>query len=127
MAVICSSTDEVLAVANALEGQLTSTIMGSESEVTEHRQLVDVLREKAGRVIFNGVPTGVEVGYAMHHGGPYPSASSPKYTSVGTDAILRFVRPICLQNAPQAILPTELQDGNPLGIWRLVDGEMTRD
>jgi len=126
MAVVCQSEADILAVANALEGQLTATIMGTAEEVEDHQQLVDILREKAGRVIFNGVPTGVEVGYAMHHGGPYPSASSAKYTSVGTDAILRFVRPICLQNAPQSILPDELKDGNPLNIWRLVDGTMTK-
>ena len=127
MAVVCQSQEEMKSVAQHLEGQLTATMMGSDDEISVHNDIIDVLREKAGRVIFNGVPTGVEVGYAMHHGGPYPSASSSKYTSVGTDAILRFVRPICLQNAPQAILPDALKDNNPLAIWRMVDGDQTKD
>jgi NADP-dependent aldehyde dehydrogenase len=126
MAVVCESAEDVKAVAHHLEGQLTATMMGSDAEIESHADVVDILREKAGRVIFNGVPTGVEVGHAMHHGGPYPSASTSKYTSVGTDAILRFVRPICLQNAPQSILPDALKDDNPLQIWRMVDGTQTK-
>lgn len=127
LAVVCESREDMLAVAQHLEGQLTATMIGTDDEIEQHTAVVDVLREKAGRVIFNGVPTGVEVGYAMHHGGPYPSASTSKYTSVGTDAILRFVRPICLQSAPQSILPDALKDDNPLNIWRLVDGIQTKD
>ena len=126
MAVICDTTAEVNEVAACIEGQLTATIMGSDEEIESHNDLVDTLKEKVGRLVFNGVPTGVEVGHAMHHGGPYPSASSSKYTSVGTDAILRFVRPICLQSAPQSILPDALKDGNPLNIWRMVDGEQSK-
>lgn len=122
----CESKEDMLAVARCMEGQLTTTIMGSESALEAEDTLIDVIKEKAGRLVFNGVPTGVEVGYAMHHGGPYPSASSGMYTSVGTDAILRFVRPMCYQSAPQAILPPELKDDNPLGIWRKVDGQMTQ-
>jgi len=127
MAVICDTSEEMNRVAECIEGQLTATVMGTDDEITENKILVNILREKAGRVVFNGVPTGVEVGHAMHHGGPYPSASSSKYTSVGTDAIIRFVRPICLQNAPQAILPDALKDDNPLGIWRMVNGEQTKE
>lgn len=127
MAVVCDSAEEMRAVAQHLEGQLTATMMGTDDEIGSHTEVIEILREKAGRVIFNGVPTGVEVGHAMHHGGPYPSASSSKYTSVGTDAILRFVRPICLQNAPQSILPDALKDLNPLSIWRMVDGAQTKE
>ena len=127
LAVVCDSDDELKAVAQQLDGQLTSTMMGTNEEIVSHSDLIQILREKSGRVIFNGVPTGVEVGYAMHHGGPYPSASSSKYTSVGTDAILRFVRPICLQNAPQSILPDELKDSNPLNIWRMINSVQTKD
>lgn len=126
MIIECTSENEMIQVANSLQGQLSCTIMGSESSIKATSDLVDILREKAGRVLFNGVPTGVEVGYAMHHGGPYPSASSGMYTSVGTDAILRFVRPICFQNAPQTILPEELKDDNPLNIWRMVNGELSK-
>ncbi len=127
MAVVCDSVEEMKAVAQHIEGQLTATMMGTSEEIERHTEIIETLREKAGRVIFNGVPTGVEVGHAMHHGGPYPSASSSKYTSVGTDAILRFVRPICLQNAPQSILPDALKDHNPLKIWRMVDGAQTKE
>ena len=82
---------------------------------------------RAGRVLFGGFPTGVAVTHGMHHGGPYPAASSGAHTSVGMTAIRRFLRPVALQNAPQSVLPPELQDGNPLGIWRRVDGELSKD
>jgi alpha-ketoglutaric semialdehyde dehydrogenase len=87
---------------------------------------VSLLREKAGRLVFGGVPTGVEVSPAMHHGGPYPATTDPRFTSVGTAAILRFARPVCYQDFPSAWLPPELRDENPRGIWRLVDGSWTR-
>ena len=78
-------------------------------------------------MLFDGFPTGVAVTHGMHHGGPYPAASSGAHTSVGMTAVRRFLRPVAFQNAPQAVLPPELRDGNPLGIWRRVDGELTRD
>jgi NADP-dependent aldehyde dehydrogenase len=78
-------------------------------------------------VIYDGFPTGVAVTYGMHHGGPYPATSAPAHTSVGMTAIRRWLRPVAWQNAPAAVLPPELQDGNPLGIWRRVDGELTRE
>ena len=81
-----------------------------------------MLRRKAGRLVFNGFPTGVEVCHAMHHGGPYPATTDPRETSVGSAAILRFARPVCYQDFPQAALPEELRDENPRGIWRMVDG-----
>ena len=87
--------------------------------------LAEVLAARAGRVLFDGFPTGVAVTHGMHHGGPYPAASSGAHTSVGMTAVRRFLRPVAFQNAPQAVLPPELRDGNPLGIWRRVDGELT--
>jgi NADP-dependent aldehyde dehydrogenase len=82
---------------------------------------------RAGRLIYDGFPTGVAVTYGMHHGGPYPATSAAAHTSVGMTAIARWLRPVAWQNAPAAVLPPELQDANPLGIWRRVDGELTRD
>jgi len=89
--------------------------------------LIAILEHKVGRLIFNGFPTGVEVGHAMVHGGPYPATSDGHFTSVGSQAIFRFCRPVCYQGFPQAALPDELKDANPLRIWRMVDGEMTRE
>jgi NADP-dependent aldehyde dehydrogenase len=86
-----------------------------------------VLSTKAGRLIFNGYPTGVEVGYAMHHGGPYPATTDAKFTSVGAAAIYRFARPVCYQDFPEAVLRPELVNGNPHRIWRTVNGRFTRD
>ena len=85
--------------------------------------MIQILEQKAGRLIFNGFPTGVEVTHAMVHGGPYPATSDPRFTSVGSLAIYRFVRPVCFQGFPQAMLPAELRDANPLGIARLRDGK----
>ncbi|MEL7122548.1 MAG: aldehyde dehydrogenase (NADP(+)) [Bacteroidota bacterium] len=127
LAVICEDEEEYLQVAKQLHGQLTATIMGTIDELKEARTLIDILTQKAGRIIFNGVPTGVEVSPAMHHGGPYPATTSPLFTSVGTDAIQRFVRPICYQNAPLEIFPPELQPSNPLQIWRTVNGKITKE
>jgi NADP-dependent aldehyde dehydrogenase len=121
------SEQELLTIANALPGTLTATIHGTAEDLKHFRKLVAVLESKAGRLIFNGYPTGVEVSPAMHHGGPYPATSDSKFTSVGTAAILRFLRPVCYQGFPSASLPPELQDGNPRKIWRTVNGSLTRD
>ena len=86
-----------------------------------------MLKRKAGRVLVDGWPTGVEVGHAMAHGGPYPSTSDSRSTSVGSLAIQRFLRPVCCQNLPAALLPEALRDGNPLGLWRRVDGVLGRE
>jgi 2,5-dioxopentanoate dehydrogenase len=123
----CQSPEEYLRAAQALDGHLTATILGSEQDLAAHRDLIAVLEQKAGRLIFNGFPTGVEVAPAMVHGGPYPSTSDARYTSVGTAAIFRFARPVCFQNFPDALVPEELQAANPLGILRLVDGAPSRD
>jgi 2,5-dioxopentanoate dehydrogenase len=122
-----SSRVQLLELARGLEGHLTATLHGTEQDLADYRDLVEVLETRVGRIIFNGFPTGVEVSHAMVHGGPYPATSDSRSTSVGTLAILRFARPLCFQSFPQSALPEELQDSNPLGIWRLLDGRFTRD
>jgi NADP-dependent aldehyde dehydrogenase len=119
--------DELIAAAHAMEGHLTATIHGTEQDLKEHRDLIAVLESKVGRLLFNGFPTGVEVCHAMVHGGPWPATSDGRSTSVGTQAIYRFVRPVCYQDFPEAVLPDELKNANPLGILRMVNGSVTRD
>ena len=123
----CASRDEMEAVAHRLEGQLTATIHGTPEELNAYASLVTILEGKVGRLIVNGFPTGVEVCASMQHGGPYPATTDSRSTSVGTAAIHRFARPVAYQNFPPLLLPVELQDANPRAIWRLVDGEMTRN
>jgi NADP-dependent aldehyde dehydrogenase len=123
----CGSSDELHTAVRSLEGQLTATIHGTPADLAAHAWLVSTLEQKAGRLIVNGFPTGVEVCASMQHGGPYPATTDSRSTSVGTAAIHRFARPVAYQNFPQASLPLELQDANPRGIWRLVDGTMTKD
>jgi 2,5-dioxopentanoate dehydrogenase len=123
----CHSSAELLEAARVLEGTLTATLHGTPEELAAHQDLIDILKTKAGRLIFNGYPTGVEVCHAMQHGGPYPATTDERFTSVGTAAIYRFVRPVCYQNFPEHLLPPELQDANPRNIWRLVNGERTRN
>jgi len=123
----CGSPEDMLAIAQGLEGHLTATIHGTAQDLAEYSALITILENKVGRLIFNGFPTGVEVCASMQHGGPYPATTDSRTTSVGTAAILRFARPIAYQNFPQAALPIELQDENPRGIWRLVDGHLTRE
>jgi len=122
-----TDSEELAKLAQQLEGQLTATLHGTEADILAFGHLISVLENKAGRLVVNGFPTGVEVCHAMVHGGPYPATSDSRHTSVGTQAIYRFVRPVCYQDFPQAALPTELKDENPLGIMRLVDGVYTRD
>ena len=122
-----SSPEELFKIARALEGHLTATIHGSDEDLRNFAELVRVLENKVGRLIFNGFPTGVEVGHATVHGGPFPATSDGRSTSVGSLAIYRFCRPLCYQGFPNAALPEELEDGNLLGIWRMVDGDLTRE
>ena len=122
-----SSREQLLDIARGLEGHLTATIHGTPQDLADYRDLVEILERKAGRLIFNGFPTGVEVSHAMVHGGPYPATSDSRTTSVGSMAIFRFARPVCFQGFPGDALPPELQDPNPLGIWRLVEGKLTRE
>lgn len=120
----CKDYAEMQKAAAELAGQLTATIMGPEEQLAEWPELIDILSRKAGRLIFNGLPTGVEVGYAMQHGGPFPATTDSRFTSVGTDAIKRFARPVAWQNCPDALLPPALQRDNPLDLVRTVNGEM---
>lgn len=122
-----NSTEELYRLAAALEGQLTATIHGTEEDLRQHAELVDILREKAGRIVINGFPTGVAVNHAMVHGGPWPATTPAAGTSVGTAAIYRFCRPVCYQDFPAYLLPPELQNNNPLNIWRLVNGRFSKD
>jgi alpha-ketoglutaric semialdehyde dehydrogenase len=127
LAVRCESRPELIRFARNLRGHLTATVHGNERDLADYAELVAVLRRKAGRLVFNGFPTGVEVCHAMHHGGPYPATTDARETSVGTAAMHRFARPVCWQDFPQQALPEELRDPNPRGVWRLVDGSFTRD
>ncbi len=122
-----SRREEVLEIARGLEGHLTATIHGTEQDLSEFMDLIAILEGKVGRLIFNGFPTGVEVCHGMVHGGPFPATSDGRSTSVGSQAIYRFCRPVCYQGFPDEALPEELRDDNQLGIWRMVDGEMTRE
>ncbi|TPV92695.1 MAG: aldehyde dehydrogenase (NADP(+)) [Myxococcales bacterium FL481] len=128
-AVVCiaESPEQLVAAAARLEGQLTATIHADADEWPGHAELVTELSARVGRLIANGFPTGVEVCSSMVHGGPYPASSAAGSTSVGTRAIYRFCRQLCYQDLPDAALPPELRDENPLGLWRLVDGKVTRD
>ncbi|HEY6805664.1 MAG TPA: aldehyde dehydrogenase (NADP(+)) [Pyrinomonadaceae bacterium] len=118
--------EELLQLVHSLEGQLTATIHGTDEELSTNHDLINALEQKAGRLLFNGYPTGVEVCHAMVHGGPYPATSDGRSTSVGTRAIFRFTRQVCYQSFPDAALPDELKEENSLGIWRLVDGELKK-
>ena len=126
--VVCETEAELADCLLSLEGQLTATLYATEAELsTSGHNWIELLQGKAGRLLFGGFPTGVEVGEAMTHGGPFPATTDGgRSTSVGTGAILRFVRPVTYQSFPDALLPLALQNANPLGIWRNVDGEMIR-
>jgi NADP-dependent aldehyde dehydrogenase len=119
----CSSDEEIRQVCAHLEGQLTATLHMDDADLALARTLLPTLERKAGRLLVNGWPTGVEVCDAMVHGGPYPATSDARSTSVGTAAILRFLRPVCYQDFPDSLLPTALQQANPLHLRRLLDGQ----
>ncbi|MEO5984782.1 MAG: aldehyde dehydrogenase (NADP(+)) [Ferruginibacter sp.] len=119
----CADMEEMKEVAIHLEGQLTTSLMATENDLIQNDELVEMLKDICGRVIINGVPTGVEVCLSMHHGGPFPATTDSRFTSVGADAIKRFARPISFQNWPQNLLPEELQNHNPLNIWRTVNNQ----
>ncbi len=118
--------EELLAIARSLEGQLTASVHGSEDDLVEYADLIAILETKVGRLIFNGFSTGVEVCPAMVHGGPYPATSDSRSTAVGSRAITRFARLVCFQNFPDAALPDGLKEANPLGVWRMIDGEFVK-
>jgi NADP-dependent aldehyde dehydrogenase len=126
MMVVYENAEELLDIAKKLHGQLTITVWATHQELQTEHYLLNLLAEKCGRLLFKGVPTGVEVGHAMQHGGPYPSTTDSRSTSVGSYAIKRFTRPIAFQDMPSELLPEALRDENPLGLMRLVNGEWTK-
>ncbi len=122
LAVRCRDLAEMMALVHSLQGHLTATVHGEADDFATHAALCAALRPKVGRLVANGVPTGVEVGAAMVHGGPWPAASDARFSAVGTTSIRRWVRPVCWQDWPDALLPAELRDGNPMRLRRIVDG-----
>ncbi len=124
--VVCKNETELITIWETLKGQLTTTLMGTSIDFENHATIVQMAPQIAGRVLFNGVPTGVEVCASMVHGGPFPACTDSRFTAVGINAVKRWVRPVCFQNCPSSLLPNALKDENPLQILRLVDGEWKR-
>lgn len=124
--VVCHDREELLQVTRRLGGQLTATLQLAGSDHADAKVLISLLERKAGRILVNGFPTGVEVCHAMVHGGPSPATSNALTTSVGSHAIERFLRPVCYQDMPPGLLPLPLQEANPLGLWRMIDGALMR-
>ena len=122
----CKDINEMTEVAKHTEGQLTCTLMATENDIRNNSELVETVKNICGRFILNGVPTGVEVCLSMQHGGPFPATTDSRFTSVGADGIKRFARPIAFQNWPDDLLPDELKNGNPLGIWRTINNELKK-
>lgn len=120
----CKNTEQMLDIARGMRGSLTATIHGTERELLKQGGLVRLLQRKAGRILFNGFPTGLEPCASLHHGGPYPATTHSFFTSVGTAAIYRYVRPVCFQGFPDAALPEELREANPRRVRRLADGAL---
>jgi NADP-dependent aldehyde dehydrogenase len=118
--------NEMLEVTRHMEGQLTATLMATDDDIRNNTELVETVKNICGRFILNGVPTGVEVCLSMQHGGPYPASTDSRFGSVGADAIKRFARPLAFQNWSNALLPDELKNENPLGIWRTVNNELSK-
>jgi len=121
------SKEDLERIAEGLQGQLTASVHGTVEDLKEHARLIRILERKVGRIIFNGFGTGIEVCPSMHHGGPYPSSTHSFFTSIGTAAIYRYVRPVCYQGFPDECLPEPLQNKNTAGAWRMVDGETSRE
>lgn len=127
LVVKCSTAQEMKKCISGLEGQLTGTVIGTETEMETYAALVAQLQERVGRLIFNGVPTGVEVCTSMVHGGPFPATTDSRFTAVGSEAIRRWVRPVSYQDWPDHLLPEALQNSNPLKILRRVNDQLTQD
>jgi NADP-dependent aldehyde dehydrogenase len=127
LVVSCSNKNQMMQVARSMEGQLTCSVMATEEDLEQHKELVEKLSDICGRLILNGVPTGVAVVLAMHHGGPYPATTDSRFTAVGADGIKRFARPLCLQNWTHDLLPDELKNNNSLGLWRTVNNVLTKE
>lgn len=122
----CDNLEQLTQIWKQLKGQLSTTIIGTHEDLTTHKNMVDIARNIAGRIVFNATPTGVEVGHATVHGGPYPASTDSRFTSVGMDAIKRWARPVCFQNCPDELLPEALKADNPLNILRKVNGVYER-
>lgn len=127
LVVICEDKAQMESALAAIHGQLTGSVFGDAEEVKRNAGIVQVLQQRVGRLIFNAAPTGVEVCHAMVHGGPFPATTDARTTSVGTEAIRRFVRPVCYQDCPQELLPLYLRDKNEAGILRKINGNYTRE
>jgi 2,5-dioxopentanoate dehydrogenase len=125
--IVAKNKSDLMQIAKSLKGQLTITIWATENDMLNYRELINYLELKAGRIIINNVPTGVEVTHAMMHGGPYPATTDSKFTSVGTTSIYRFTRPVCYQNFDNNFLPDELKNENSNNIVRMVNGEYTKN
>jgi 2,5-dioxopentanoate dehydrogenase len=125
--IFCKDLKEMIEVARNLEGQLTATIFATDNEFLNNNELTEAVKNICGRFILNGVSTGVEVCLSMQHGGPFPATTDSRFTSVGADGIKRFVRPIAFQNWQNSLLPDELKNENPLGIWRTVNNKLTKE
>ncbi|MCB0708952.1 MAG: aldehyde dehydrogenase (NADP(+)), partial [Chitinophagaceae bacterium] len=123
----CKDMQEMITVAKKLEGQLTTTLMATETDITGNNELVEAIKNICGRFILNGVPTGVEVCLSQHHGGPFPATTDSRFGAVGADGIKRFARPIAFQNWANNLLPDELKNENPLNIWRTVNNELSNE
>jgi NADP-dependent aldehyde dehydrogenase len=119
----CKDVEELKLAWQAIAGQLTTTLMGTDQDFTNHPELISMAPFLAGRVLFNGVPTGVDVCASMVHGGPFPASTDGRFTAVGINAVKRWVRPVSFQNCPAHLLPAALREENPLGILRMVDGK----
>jgi len=127
MVIQCENAEELETIISRLEGQLTGTIIAEDDEAINYTGVIETLRNRVGRIIYNGVPTGVEVCPAMQHGGPYPASTDSRFTAVGIHSIKRWVRPFSYQDWPNNLLPNELKNENPLGILRCVNSKQTRD
>ena len=122
----CETMEELNTIAEVLPGQLTATILGEAEELNGNKQLLATVQQKVGRLLFKGVPTGVAVSPSMNHGGPFPATTDSRFTSVGTSSIERWLRPVCLQDCPQELLPEALKDENPLQIFRSLNKQLTK-
>ena len=127
MVVQCADKTQLEAIIKKLEGQLTGTLIGESKELLNYAGVIEALKKRVGRIIFNGVPTGVEVCPSMVHGGPYPASTDSRFTAVGTNSIKRWVRPFSYQDWPEQLLPDALKNDNPLGIIGLVNNVLTDD
>jgi 2,5-dioxopentanoate dehydrogenase len=123
----CRDMTQMIEVVKNLEGQLTATLMATETDIRYHEELVEEVKNICGRFILNNVPTGVEVCLSMQHGGPFPATTDSRFTSVGADGIKRFARPLAFQNWPDALLPEELKNANSSGIWRTVNNQLAKE